>query len=69
MDQKLKHQRWLDPTEATQAGARIATLRGLYGDLAQHLDDMETRIDLWSQIADEQESLALLMQGRRRDRS
>jgi|GraSoiStandDraft_4_1057263.scaffolds.fasta_scaffold4408507_1 hypothetical protein len=58
------NQKWLNPTETTQAGARIATLRGLYGDLAQYLDDLETRVDIWTQISDEQDQLELLMCGR-----
>jgi len=54
-------QKWLNSAETTQVGVRIATLRGLYGDLAQHLDDLETRVDIWTQIADEQDQLELLM--------
>jgi hypothetical protein len=57
-------QKWLNSAETTQVGVRIATLRGLYGDLAQSLDDLETRVDIWAQIADEQDQLESLMRVR-----
>ena len=53
----------LDAIQATAARVRIATLRGLYGDLAEHLDDADACTELRAQIEHEQAQLAALTHG------
>jgi hypothetical protein len=53
----------LDAIQTTAARVRIATLRGLYGDLAEHLDDADACNELRAQIEHERAQLAALTHG------
>ena len=46
----------LSRAQAVAAGASIAVLRGLYGDLGESLHDAETCRWLWSQVEEEHAS-------------
>jgi hypothetical protein len=54
----------LTPTQTVEAATRIATLRGLYGDLGGSLDDGPTASELWAQITEVHAELGdLMLQG------
>ena len=48
------------PTQLTQARTHVAVLRGLYGDMAENLDDRAHCKELWEQIEEQQRQLAEL---------
>ena len=50
----------MTPIQLTQARAHVAVLRGLYGDMAENLDDRAHCKELWEQIEDQQRQLAEL---------
>jgi hypothetical protein len=53
----------LDATSVlARARVHLAVLRGLYGDIAENLDDPGACNELWVQIDDEQARLAELVQ-------
>ena len=51
----------LTPAQAARAAQHIATLRGLYGDLGDALNDPGLRRELFGRILSEQKLLASLL--------
>jgi hypothetical protein len=51
----------MTPTHTAEAARRIATLRGLYGDLGFALNDPDRRRELLTQIAVEHAALTKLI--------
>jgi hypothetical protein len=56
-----EEERTLTRTQMTEAGAHIAVLRGLYGDIAENLHDPDLCNELWAQVEEQQQQLAELV--------
>ena len=54
----------LTPSERGDVQRTIALLRGLYDDLGEHLDDRETRWEVWSRVKVANQHLGEILESR-----